>query len=48
LAEKTDGLLVMDQWTGQHVHERLIRFRDGRGDAVNDGDRYWTIEVADA
>ena len=47
LAEHEDGLLVADQWLGQHVHERVIRFRGGRGDAVNDGDRFYTIEIAD-
>jgi len=45
VAETDNGLIVLDQWVGQPVHERLIRFRDHRGTAVNDGDRYHTIEV---
>jgi hypothetical protein len=46
LAEHEDGLLVADQWLGQAVHQRVIRFRDGKGDAANDGDQYHVIEVA--
>jgi hypothetical protein len=38
-----EGLLVWDQWTGQAVHERMIRFRAGQGDPVNDGDAYHVI-----
>jgi hypothetical protein len=47
LAEEDGGLRVCDQWRGQHVHERIIRFKGGHGLAVNDGDRFWTIELAD-
>jgi hypothetical protein len=39
------GLLVCDQWKGQPVHERFIRFKDGVGTAVNDGDQYYVIEA---
>jgi hypothetical protein len=50
LAEQEDGLLVLDQWKqqpeDQPVHQRLIRYRGGVGKAVNDGDRFHTIEVA--
>jgi hypothetical protein len=42
---QSDGLNVIDQWVGQPVHKRLIRFKDGEGDAVNDGDQYFVIEV---
>jgi hypothetical protein len=45
LRENTDGLLVIDQWLGQPVHQRVIRYRNGSGDAVNDGDRYHVVEV---
>ena len=38
-----DGLLVWDQWLGQPVHQRTIRFRGGQGDAANDGDAYHVI-----
>jgi hypothetical protein len=46
LAETPAGLRVIDQWVGQPVHERLIRFRGGAGKAANDGDRFYVIEVA--
>jgi hypothetical protein len=46
LAENSDGLLVLDQWLGQPLHERVIRYRGGSGDAVNDGDRFYIVEVA--
>jgi hypothetical protein len=48
LARQGDGLLVLDQWKGQPVHQRLIRFRAGQGDPVNDGDRYALAEPAAA
>jgi hypothetical protein len=35
-----NGLMVWDQWVGQPVHRRLIKFRNGAGKAVNDGDRF--------
>ena len=47
LAENSDGLLVIDQWLAQPVHQRTIRYRGGAGAAVNDGDRYYTVEVAE-
>jgi hypothetical protein len=37
------GLQVWDQWVGQPVHQRTIRFKGGQGDAVNDGDAYHAI-----
>jgi hypothetical protein len=45
LSENTDGLLVCDQWKGQVCHKRLISFRAGTGDAVNDGDKFYAIEL---
>jgi hypothetical protein len=47
LAENSDGLLVVDQWLGQPVQQRVIWFRSGRGKAANDGDRFYQIELAD-
>jgi hypothetical protein len=44
IAETEDGLLVADQWIGQPVHQRTIRFRGGSGNAVNDGDQFHVIE----
>ena len=48
ISENSDGLLVCDQWKGQSTHERVIRFRNGSGDAVNDGDQFFVVELADA
>jgi hypothetical protein len=42
-----DGLLVWDQWLGQAVHQRTIRYRGGQGDPVNDGDAYHVIVGTD-
>lgn len=41
---RDDGLLVYDQWRGQPVHQRLIRYR-GAGEAqpVNDGNAYHVL-----
>lgn len=46
LAVNSDGLLVVDQWLGQPTHQRTIKFRDGGGDPVNDGDAFHVIEGA--
>jgi len=45
IADNSDGLLVWDQWVGRPVNQRVIRFRNGVGDAVNDGDQYYAIEA---
>lgn len=39
-----NGLLVLDQWGGQAVHERIIRYKAGEGTPNNDGDAYFVIE----
>ncbi len=44
LALDTDGLLVLDQWVGRPAGERKIRFKNGKGKACDDGDRYYIIE----
>lgn len=44
--EEDVGLAVIDQWHGQSVHRRIIRFKDGAGPAVNDGDRFHVVEIA--
>lgn len=41
--QSSEGIVVWDQWNGQPVHKRTIRFRDGQGSASNDGDRYSVI-----
>jgi hypothetical protein len=46
LEETPSGLRVLDQWVGQPVHERVIRFKGHQGMWVDDGDRYHVIEVA--
>lgn len=46
LGESARGLLVLDQWVGQPVDQRLIEFRDGRGNKVDDGDQYFVITTA--
>jgi hypothetical protein len=44
LAINSDGLLVMDCWLGQLIQQRTIRYRNGIGDPVNDGDAFYVIE----
>lgn len=40
------GIQVWDQWLGQPVHQRTIRFQDGADGAkpVNDGDFFYVID----
>lgn len=45
LARTPDGLEVSDQWQGQPVHTRLIRFKGGEGLACDDGDAYHFIDA---
>jgi hypothetical protein len=45
LTKQPDGLLVVDAWQGQPVHERVIRYRGGEGQAVNDADRFYIVET---
>jgi hypothetical protein len=48
LYQDDDGIWVYDQWQGQSVHKRLIRFEGGtgakRGSKSNDGRRFAVIE----
>jgi hypothetical protein len=46
-AHEDGSITVWDAWLGQPVHERVIRNRQGRGDAVNDSSRYYCIELAE-
>jgi hypothetical protein len=46
LDQTLQGLRVIDQWFQHPAQERIIRFRDGHGDAVNDGDAFFVVEVA--
>jgi hypothetical protein len=45
LARTPDGLEVSDQWSGQPVHTRLIRYKGGEGLACDDGDAFHIIET---
>ncbi|MEM7023243.1 MAG: BPSL0067 family protein [Pseudomonadota bacterium] len=48
LSQDDRGIWVYDQWQGQPVHSRLIRFEDGSGakwgNKSNDGKRFAVIE----
>ncbi|WGS50055.1 BPSL0067 family protein [Paraburkholderia sp. D15] len=46
LGQNETGIRVLDQWNGhtqQPVHERTIRFRNGHGPKVNDGDQFYVV-----
>jgi hypothetical protein len=47
ISEQSDGLLVYDQWVGQPVHQRVMRFRGATNpaNAMNDGDAMYAIEL---
>ncbi|CAH2936253.1 MAG: hypothetical protein CPDRYMAC_4348, partial [uncultured Paraburkholderia sp.] len=47
LGRDPTGIRVLDQWNGhttQPVHERVIRYRNGLGLKVNDGDQFYVVE----
>lgn len=44
IGHTADGIVVFDQWTGQPVHERIIRFQGGEGDPCNDG-AFYVVEA---
>lgn len=48
LSRHQAGIEVFDQWLGQPVHRRTIRFRGGQGHAANDASRFHIVEVEDA
>jgi hypothetical protein len=39
-----DGVVVWDQWSGQPVHKRKMRFRNGKGSPSNDASAFSVIE----
>lgn len=46
LLELTEaGLVVVDQWKGQPVHQRTIRFKGGQGPPCDDADTYSVIDA---
>lgn len=47
LYQTSDGIVVLDQWNGrtkQPPHQRTIRFRNGKGSAVDDGSQYHVVQ----
>jgi hypothetical protein len=46
LSQDSTGIEVWDQWSGQPVHRRHIRFQGGAANVhpVNDGDAFYVIE----
>lgn len=46
VSRDNEGLRVVDQWSGQPVHERLIRYKNGSGPACDDGDQFYVVETA--
>jgi hypothetical protein len=46
ISQDTTGIWVWDQWVGQPVHKRHIRFQGGALNTkkVNDGDAYYVID----
>ena len=44
--EQTDqGLRCLDAWVGHPAAERVIRFKGGAGQPIDDGDCYYCIET---
>lgn len=43
-SQDKDGIWVYDQWTGQGVHKRQIRFKGGTGSPSDDGDAFYVID----
>ena len=43
ISQDASGIWVWDQWAGQPVHKRLIRFKGGRKPDSEDGDTFAVI-----
>jgi len=43
LRQDNEGIVVVDQWSGQVAQERRIRFKRGIGSPSNDGDAFSII-----
>ncbi len=43
MSQDSDGIHVVDQWTHQPVHERVIHWRGGNGRPDNDGDAFSVV-----
>lgn len=46
LDQTPQGLRVIDQWLGRRAGERIIRFKNGAGLPVDDGDAYFVVVTA--
>src|SRR5262245_24931625 len=44
LSHDSHGIRVLDQWSGQPVHERTIGYHGGSGSPSNDGDAFYVVE----
>jgi hypothetical protein len=44
ISQDATGILVWDQWVGQPVHQRVIRFQGGAVAPRNDGDAFCVID----
>jgi len=44
VSQNSQGVTVWDQWVGQPVHTRLIKFNNGTGSPSNDGDAFSIVE----
>ena len=46
VGQDANGIQVWDQWTGQPVHQRTVRFQGGAPGVkpVNDGDAFYVID----
>ncbi len=44
LSQDATGIQVIDQWRGQPVHNRTIRWRGGQGNPSDDGDAFYVVE----
>jgi hypothetical protein len=45
IEETGEGLFVLDAWVGHPAAQRVIRFKGGVGQPVDDGDAYHSIET---
>jgi len=44
LSQSAGGIVVLDQWIGQPVHERAIRFNNPNGKVVNRGESFYVVD----
>jgi hypothetical protein len=44
LRQDAQGITVLDQWVGQPVHQRLLRFGVAGAKPVNDGNQFYVVD----